>query len=637
MSAKTPRAVECSTRLHRFHILFDVWRRASAAGVVLFAAFGCEPVPTADSPVFLVDRVDEAESSYDESQFHSVREDATLSSRIILDGESRLSLTPPVSSRFAFDVRVPETPVLRFAIGASPLDEPGHWPPIEFQVSVDAGSSEEVLFVERLNRHQANQWLDREVDLSPWEGRMLRVVLETGVPGTARRARRAARRVMPVWGNPVLSSRKRRGRRPNVVLVSIDTLRADHLGVYGYHRPTSPNIDALAADGLVFESASSVSAWTLPTHMSMLTGLLPSLHGVRENKRLSQSVALLPELLAEAGYRVDGVASWYFLSQTFGFDRGFHSYRLRVGQDAEDAVDTAIELVRAADGQDQFLFVHLVDPHWPYLPPDEWIARFGRPKEISELLDKVVNRIPPRGEDEIEDAIRLYDAEIAYADDELGRLFAELKSLDLYEESLIIVTSDHGEAFYEHGHWTHMVSLYDEVTRIPLIVKLPFGRRKGRVDTPVSQTDVFPTVLRITGISAPHTMALSLHEPEALGDGGRSIVSELTSKIGYRHSCTDRALSDCTTMSIRSDTMKYITTLVEESGGIQEAVQELYDISSDPFERDELSGERPVEAEAMRQRVRAFLRLARSWDAKTEDVTLDDDVTEQLRSLGYIE
>lgn len=533
-------------------------------------------------------------------------------------------------------MRVPSKPVFRFAIAASHLGEPEHWPPVEFRVVADVDGEEQTLFEESLNRGQAGQWFDREIDLTPWEGRKLKLVLQTRVAGGERRARRAARRMMPVWGYPVLASREYRDTRPNVVLISIDTLRADHLGAYGYHRDTSPHLDALARDATVFEAASSVSAWTLPTHLSMLTGLLPSLHGVRENRRLDPSVPFLPELLSEAGYRNDGVASWYFLSQTFGFDRGFHSYRLRVAQDAEHAIDTAIELIRRAEGQKQFLFVHLIDPHWPYLPPSEWLDRFGKAKDASGMLNIVVNRIPPRGADDIEDAKRLYDAEIAYTDAQLERLFSELESRGLYDDSLIIVTADHGEAFYEHDHWTHMVSLYDEMTHIPLIVKWPGGARKGRVSTPVSQTDVFPTILEAAGVPVPPTMAATLSELEETA-AGRSILSELTSEIGYRRSCTDRSLTDCVTLAVRVGNMKYITTLSGDADGRRTAVEELYDLADDPGERRDLSDDARTQSEAFSARVRAFLRVAKAWNARTEDVVLDESVTEQLRSLGYIE
>ena len=177
----------------------------------------------------------------------------------------------------------------------------------------------------------------------------------------------------------------------------------------------------------------------------MLTGLSPSLHGVIRQKKLSRDLPYLPQLLSEVGYQVDGVASWYFVSQHFGFARGFHSYRLMVGSTADRVVDAALDSIGRAEGTEQFLFVHVIDPHWPYLPPRSWLEQFGpRPPDISDLLDKVFDGNSPKDQAEVEDVTRLYDAEIGHVDEQIGRLFDELKARGLYEDALIIVTADHG-------------------------------------------------------------------------------------------------------------------------------------------------------------------------------------------------
>jgi arylsulfatase A-like enzyme len=565
---------------------------------------------------------------------------APSSSRVVLDDETRLAIEAPHPSRVAFDVRVPEEPVFRFAIAAKPLGEPGHWPPLEFRIFVESdGGEREALFEDQVARGQESQWLDRELDLRDFQGRNVRLVLETAVSGPEARQRRAGLRVMPVWGNPVISSRSRRDERPTIVLVSIDTLRADHLGSYGYHRETSPRLDGFAEDAALFESASSVSSWTLPTHLSMLTGLMPSLHGVREQRRLSSDIAFLPELMAESGYRVDGVTSWYFLSQEFGFDRGFHSYRLRVDQRAKEAVDTAIGLIDRAEGQAHFLFLHLVDPHWPYLPPGEWAWRFGRPRDVTDALEMVAKRRPPRDEADVDDAMRLYDAEIAYMDSELGRFFDALKSRGLYDDALIIVTSDHGEGFYEHDHWGHMVSLYDEMTRIPLIVKWPKGKVKGRFATAVSQTDVFPTILEAAGLAPPETAAVSLLRSTDHEEDDRAVLSELSSADGMKVSCASASIDaeECRTLAVRFRAMKAIATLVRDGSETRTAKQELYDLFRDPHERTDLSATEPARAEALLGRLRDFVIMARSSRVDGEEVVLDEEQREKLRSLGYIQ
>jgi arylsulfatase A-like enzyme len=606
------------------------------------AAFGCSSGSSErNRPIYLIDHLEHAEGTFNQKQFLSFRKNASLSLSITFDGETRLSLAPPLPSRFAFDVRIPSNPVLRFAIAMSPLGDSKVWPPVEFRVLADTEGEEEPLFTETLNRTQARRWLDREIDLAPWEGRRLRLILETRVRRPRERVVWTARRVMPLWGNPVLSSKTYRGDKPSLILISIDCLRADHVGVYGYHRATTPHIDALAEDGSTFEAAISTSSWTLPTHLSMLTGLLPSFHGVREQQKLSRAVPYLPELLSQTGYQVDGVASWHFTSQQFGFDRGFHTYRLLVGRRADGVVDAALDLVRRAEGRNQFLFVHLIDPHWPYLPPKSWLERFGpRPRDISDLLEKVFDGDTPSDQDEIEQVIHLYDAEIAYADEQVGRLVDELKSRDLYDDALIIVTADHGEAFYEHGHWQHTVSLYDEVIRIPLIVKWPGSSRKARVKMPVSQIDIFPTILRAAGLDPPATGALTLSEQQSIAPiSGRSVISELTSARGRPPpGCrgTQPPPGNCIKLAIRLETLKYIATVAEEDGELELVQQELYDIANDPWEHNDLSQIETAATDSFLKRVRAFVRMAKTQAASGEQVILDETATEQLRSLGYI-
>lgn len=597
------------------------------------ALFACSPPST--QPYYLIDHLQETEGDFNRQQFLLIRTDGRLSLPITLEDETRSSLAPPLPSRLAFDVRVPSSPLLRFAIALNPLGDSKFWPPVDFRVLAETGGEVQPLFTESLNRTQAGRWLDREIDLSGWEGRRLRLVLETTVRRPKQRVLWTARNVMPLWGNPVLASKTYRSDRPNLLLVSIDCLRADHVGAYGYHRATTPNIDSLAADGSTFMVAVSTSSWTLPTHFSMLTGLSPSFHGVTQQRKLSPDIPYLPELLSQAGYQVDGVASWYFLSQHFGFDRGFHSYRLMVGSRADRVVDAAVDLVRQAEGRDRFLFVHLIDAHWPYLPPKRWLEHFGpRPADISDLLDKAQQRKKPGDQAEIEQVISLYDAEIAYADEQLGRLVDELRKRDLYDNALIIVTADHGEAFYEHGHWQHTISLYEEVVRIPLIVKWPGNRPKAKVTIPVSQADIFPTILKAAGLDPPTTGALSLSATEGRAAGGRRIVSEVTHPSA---GCPEtESPGICVKLAMRAGDTKYIATIAEADGELRVLQQELYDLSSDPEERNDLTQIERADARLFQEEVRAFVTAVRKSRAGGEEVILDEEIKETLRSLGYI-
>jgi arylsulfatase A-like enzyme len=278
----------------------------------------------------------------------------------------------------------------------------------------------------------------------------------------------------------------------NVLLVTLDTTRADRLGCYGYTDAHTPALDSLAAQGVLFERAFTPAPVTLPAHASLLTGLVPPVHGVRDNGiyRLRDEAVTLAELLGDAGMVTAATVAAYVLASRFGLAQGFSHYdeRLKgqlgkpaafyVERPAEEVTDAALGwLEKRNDKKNFFLWVHYFDPHSPYVPP----ARFdslcpGRP----------------------------YDGEIAYMDSQLGRLLGALRSDGQYENTLVVVVGDHGEALGEHGEPTHGIFLYNSTVRVPLIVKFPAGEHAGgRVDANVSLVDIFPTVLERAGLSVP--------------------------------------------------------------------------------------------------------------------------------------
>ncbi|MEE9263173.1 MAG: sulfatase [Vicinamibacteria bacterium] len=584
----------------------------------------------------------DAKAVYDPVRFRSVRKVTALSSSVTMAGETQLSLTPPLPSQLTYEVQIPPNPVLRFAIGAMPLGDDTLNVPVDFLLRVNSEAGEEICFSETVRGSRGDRWLDREADLTPWSGKKVSLTFETKLRGNTRARSREndPPPILAVWGSPVLASSTAENEKPNLVLISIDCLRADHVGAYGYQRNTTPRIDALAKDGVVFETAVSVSSWTLPTHMAMLTGLPPSIHGATRQSKLASSVPYLPELLAQSGYRVDGVVSVPHLSQHFGFERGFHSYLFSFDPGAERLVDAALDVVRRGEGQAQFLFLHLLDVHWPYAAPEDFRTRFGeRPSDISDLLSKVLNDEPPRNQEEINQVINLYDGELAYVDRELGRFFDGLKAAKLYERSLIILTADHGEAFYEHGHWKHTQTLYEEMIRVPLIVKWPRESPTGHVKSLVSQIDVFPTVLEGAGLNPPGTWATSLlrHVDRASNEQSRrTVVTEVTwDAIPTRPAKMK--------VAFRNEEFKYIATLegpaVNElnAGGVH--TEELYNLIRDPSERDNLQPKSDRELRFFREELRAYFAEARALRAMRggEPVILDETVLEKLRSLGYID
>ena len=327
--------------------------------------------------------------------------------------------------------------------------------------------------------------------------------------------------------------------------------------------------------------------------------------------------------------------SWVYLSQTYGFEHGYHSYRVLDDPEASDIVDAAIEELRRGEGQPQFLFVHVYDPHWPYMPPPDLMQAFGpRPRDISDLLAKTGSKGAPADDLEIEEVIRLYDSEVAFADRELGRLFETLKDKGMYDDALIIVTADHGEAFYEHGHWQHTQTLYDELTHIPLIVKWPGSEKTGYSRKLASQMDVFVTLLEAAGIDTGEAEdgVLAGHSLAAEPAGARTIVSEVTWRSPN---------GTYMKVSFRNNELKYVATLsgpVGDDLGVNEVSnEELYQLTSDPDEKNNLLPGDDARAQAFRAELRSFLDTARAARSLrgSEAVELDDQTRRKLESLGY--
>ena len=351
----------------------------------------------------------------------------------------------------------------------------------------------------------------------------------------------------------------------------------------------------------------------------------------------------LPDALSRSGYETNGLVTFTLVSQAYGFERGFASYRTLHERPAETVVDEALGVMSASSGRAKFLFMHLFDAHDPYYPPRrELWERFGpRPRDMSDLLEKVDKRVPPADRDEIQQVINLYDAEIVYLDEQLGRFFDGLKELGLYDGSLIILTADHGEAFFEHGHWTHVVSLYEEVVAVPLIVKWPGNTPRGRVDRPVSVIDIPPTFLAEVGIEWGPTTGIDLRrvvDEDGAGSGDRMIVSEITwGPLGDQG-----PWPPIMKFAVRSGSLKYMATFEKTGGGGGSAgrllEEELFDLAADGGEKRNLLPEASSRAAPLRRWLRDYLSDAERHGQVPPDgeVELDGEEMERLKSLGYV-
>jgi arylsulfatase A-like enzyme len=460
-------------------------------------------------------------------------------------------------------------------------------------------------------------------------------------------------------------------KRPNLLLISVDSLRRDHVGPYGY-RPefageegTTPAIARLASEGVLFEDAKSTTCWTLPAHMSLMTGMPSALHGVTDNrKQLDPAITTLAEALRAKGYATAGFYSGPNLHPAFGFGAGFTTYQNCSGKEMPQAAfEEAIsggdssELVslhhdshsglssqtllsesrawleNAADEEEPFfLFVHWWDPHYDYTPPAALGRKFD-PGYVGEQTgtDFLDVRSVPKDRD-LAHILALYDAEIRYTDDHIGQLLESLEKLELAEDTLVIFTADHGDEFFEHGYRGHQRTLYEEAIQIPLVMRLPGSLPAGkRAAGNASLQDVFATAADLLDIPAPdYGMGQSLRPLWERGDDGRTHYSEL-----------DLPHRDLQLSAIQSGDMKLIWDHTKDLG-------EVFDLRADPLEQNPISVSGLFSRDQTDALELGLLRteLARQERARKNiprtpgfsgEHKLSDELAEELASFGYLE
>jgi len=437
-----------------------------------------------------------------------------------------------------------------------------------------------------------------------------------------------------------------------VLLVSIDTLRADHLGSHGYGRDTTPNLDALARQGVRFSRAFTTASWTLPAHMSIMTSRYPHQHGVqRKKQRLDAAIPTVAELFRDSGYATGAFVSWFFVGKRYGFDRGFESFEellperesLDGARRGEQVVDAALSWLAARDSHRPFfLFVHLFDPHLHYDPPEPYAKLFGgdssmpdagryeRLRPYIEGLQREPRRIPAAL---LEQAVALYDGEVRYADDQLGRLLAALESRGQADRTVVLVTSDHGEELDDHGSMEgHQWTLYDEVLHVPLVLRAPDGPRGRTVNALVEILDIAPTLLAFAGIEPPG------------GFRGRSLVPWLAApepepEPRLVFSQIERFNSRS---AVRGDRYKLIHTRARgrnAAGASNQERFELYDLRSDPGEHENLYAARPEVVASLRAALERWQQdaLAGEGRSSTPAPAFSPEERAQLERLGYLE
>ena len=420
--------------------------------------------------------------------------------------------------------------------------------------------------------------------------------------------------------------------RPSILLVVCDTLRPDALGSYGAERAT-PALDGLAADGVRFDQARSSSPWTLPSFGTLLTGTPPSAHGARRRgandfSGVSRDLATVPERLAAAGYRTAAVVTNPYLRRTFGLARGFDVYDYarppkgrKVRADAQ--IDRALEHLGADVEAPLFLLVHLFDPHMGYDPPRELVDAehaLGE-QELKRFHRRLWEKDRAPSDEDRELARALYDAEVRFADGELGRLLEALD--DDPREWLVVFTSDHGEELWDHGGFEHGHTMYDELVRVPLVVRWPAGTSGGAhagttSDAAVNHLDVAATLLAAAG------------EPPLSARFGRDLRDVLAGTADARPVVCEASLYGEERRALVDGAYKLIENL--ESGSA-----ELYDLESDPAERVDLAADEPERVAAMRAELASLVESAKALGARGTEVELDAETRGDLEHLGYVD
>ena len=422
------------------------------------------------------------------------------------------------------------------------------------------------------------------------------------------RGRAAACAVLAVAALPACVTKTPDASRPDIVLIVVDTLRADHLGVYGCPQPTSPRIDALASRATVFDAAWGAAPWTLPSVMSIVTGRYPSSHRVEnDGLRLASDVPTLAQILKARGYATGGFVSHVYVTAPYGFERGFDTfddfglsrpgYRLeaRLEPPADKVTDAALRWLRTQRGRPVFLFVHYFDAHWPYEPPDATRALFpssyrGPLDATWDSISKFQDPARPMPDDYRQFLLARYDGEIRFVDQQIGVLLDGLQQEQRAGRAWVVLTADHGEEFKDHGSIGHGRQLYEEVVRVPLVVAGPAGpgtaqtRAARRSARPVSGVDLLPTIVDLAGGAPPAGLdgtsfaatlradAEAADSASAAGGTDRPILSETVRLNAYRR-------------AVRVGALKLIDSM-------DESRTELFDLTADPKETRDVSASR---------------------------------------------
>lgn len=563
--------------------------------------------------------------------------------KIHVDSSDVNALAAPPPTEIEFRLKVPPRAVLEFEPAVRP--DPGADPAasgdgaVTFRVVAVESGRETSLYRKSLGPQSGkpDAGESESIDLAAFAGREVafRLITEGDKPSKA------------FWINPVLWRARDDARY--VLLISLDTLRADHLGCYGYGRDTSPNIDALAGDGVRFNRVMASSSWTLPSHMSLMTGLTTVNHGVvAPDLRLDPGIPTLAEFLKARGFFNAAFTGGSYVRGSYGFSKGFDSYAAQPRKRDEALMlgNSARDFLKTRGDGDLFVFLHTYQIHAPFGPEEPFNRYFLEKGAAFDTIDvkalKLTHekRYAPVSEDLRRNIIDLYDAEIRYTDASLvGPLVAWLKSRGLYDRTMIILTSDHGEEFYDHRGWLHAHSLYEEVLRVPLIIKFFGSRDAGKtVDAFVRGVDIMPTICQELGARLRPGAVDGKSLLGLIGGSGRAQERAGVGALAAR-GFDERFPAKLAVVSFPFKLIWNAPHSAEDLAyyGAYPPPQreiEIYDIAADPREAADLAASRPDLVKKLRGLMES-LRVPRKKTAARKSV-VGKDLQEELKALGYL-
>jgi arylsulfatase len=566
-----------------------------------------------------------------------VQEDAVDLSAVASASDGKGSLRMAAPGQLDLVVKVPPRPRLKFVAGAVPSAGKSDAPPLprnaglRLKVRVDG---EEIASRMDLAADFASEPFRyrEDLDLARFAGKTVRLRFEAepcgGAPDRALDACIALPHLLSA--RPVERARRVRGS-PDVFLFVVDTLRADALGCYGGPGNPTPNLDAFARTALVYERAHSQSSWTLPSTASILTGLHPDQHGARDgySAYLLDSNETIAEALASRGFTTGGFSANAILSPTANFDQGFETYQCLPWPNARKLSRRVLDWLDGHESDRVFVWAQFVDPHSPYDAPCE-PSRPGEPQasalaraDFGELRDRATRDLAqpsPANDAELKQvaarAHELYLDEVRYFDRCFGRFLDELRARGRLDDAIIVVTSDHGEEFLEHGSLSHGNHLYEETVHVPLIVHAP-GLTPGRTDAPVTGRDVKPLLLDLLGL------------------GGAGAADELARlpRSEEAHLVTDIALEPGHEGTVRREALLKGSLKLIETPAVGRS--ELYDVAHDPRELEDVSKRVPRVSGALAELLEQW-RQECSRTPRVSWIPACEDVLAEMRAMGYL-